>query len=95
MAIEMRQELVGFTAAQAEAVARLVNAQAKTAPGFIAHASGPIPGGYYVTEFWESREAFERFSDAVIAPLLQQLGVTGPFAPPRYLPITNLVTRDA
>jgi hypothetical protein len=95
MAIEMRQELMGFTAEQAEAVAALVNARAKTAPGFIAHASGPIPGGYHVTEWWESRKAFERFSDEVIGPQLHLLGVTGPFAPPRYLPVTNFVTRDA
>jgi hypothetical protein len=93
MAIVMRQELLGLTREQAAAIAAQVNARAKPAPRFIAHASGPMAGGYHVTEFWESREAFERFSDAVIAPLMRQLGVTGPFAPPQYLPVENVVTR--
>jgi len=95
MAIEMRQELPGLTREQAAAIAAEVNGRAKTAPGFIAHASGPIPGGYHVTELWESQEAFERFSAEVIAPLMQRLGVqlSGPLAPPRYLPVDNVVTR--
>lgn len=93
MAIEMRQELPDFTAEQAAAIAAQVNAQARTAPGFIAHASGPIAGGYHVTEFWESQEAFERFSDTVIKPLMGQLGVVGTFSPPQYLPVDNIVTR--
>ena len=57
MAIEMRQELPELTREQAEAVAAVLNERARSAPGFIAHASGPIPGGYRVTELWESREA--------------------------------------
>ena len=92
MAIEMRQELPGFTREQAAAIAAQVNDHARTAPGFIAHASGPIAGGYHVTEFWESQEAFERFSRAVIMPLMQQLGVR-PGSPPQYLPIDNVLTR--
>lgn len=94
MAVEIRQELVGFTREQAEAVAALVNERAKSAAGFIVHASGPIANGYHVTEIWDSREAFERFSDVVILPLLQRLGVSGPVSPPQYLTITNLVLQD-
>ena len=45
-----------------------------------------------MTEFWESQEAFERFSRAVIMPLMQQLGVR-PGSPPQYLPIDNVLTR--
>ena len=93
MAIEMRQEHHGLTKEQAEAVAALINERARTAPGFIAHASGPIPGGYHITEFWESREAFERFSGAVVAPLLARLGVERPRQPPQYLPLENVMTR--
>ena len=92
MAIEMRQDLPGFTREQAAAIAALVNDHARTAPGFIAHASGPIAGGYHVTEFWESQEAFERFADEVIMPMMQQLRV-GPLSPPQYLPVDNVVTR--
>lgn len=65
MAIEVRQELPGLTAEQAAAIAAQVNALARTAPGFIAHASGLHTGSYHVMEIWESREAFERFSTTV------------------------------
>jgi hypothetical protein len=93
MAIIMRQELRGLTGEQAAAIAAVVNERAKTAPGFIAHASGPIPGGYQVTEFWESREAFERFSDAVVGPMMARIGVTPPESPAQYTPVENVVTR--
>ncbi|HEY7780832.1 MAG TPA: antibiotic biosynthesis monooxygenase [Ktedonobacterales bacterium] len=94
MAIEMRQALPGFSAEQAAAVAAVVNERARTAPGFIAHASGPIPGGYHVTEIWESREAFERFSDEVVVPLMRRIGADlGSVSPPLYLPLDNVVTR--
>lgn len=94
MAIEMRQELPGLTGEQAAAIAARVNDLARTVPGFIAHASGPIEGGYHVTELWESREAFERFSGEVVVPLLRQLGVElGDVPPARYLPVDNLVVR--
>lgn len=77
MAIVMRQELLGLTREQAEAIVAQENAQARTAPGFTARASGPMAGGYHVTEIWEAREAFERFSEAVIAPLTAQLAWRG------------------
>lgn len=94
MAIEVRQELPGLTSEQAAAIAAKVNGLARTAPGFIAHASGAIPGGYHVTELWESREAFERYSGEVIVPLMQQLGVElGAVSPARFLPVDNLVIR--
>lgn len=93
MAIEMRQELQGLTREQAEAVAAVINERARTAPGFIAHASGPIAGGYHVTEFWESREAFERFSEEVVAPLMMRLNVAPPQSPAQYLPVENVITR--
>ena len=94
MAIEMRQELAGLTVEQAAAIAAQVNALARTAPGFIAHASGLHAGSYHVMELWESREAFERFSTTVIVPLMQQLGVElGTVSPPQYLPVDNLVMR--
>lgn len=93
MAIEMRQELPGLPREQTEAVAAAINERAKTAPGFIAHASGPIPGGYHVTEFWESREAFERFSEEAPPPLMMRLRFAPPVAPAQYLPIDNVITR--
>ena len=93
MAIEMRQELQGLTREQAEAVAAVINERAKSAAGFIAHASGPILGGYHVNEFWESREAFERFSEEVVVPLMMRLKIAPPQSPAQYLPVENAITR--
>ncbi len=48
--------------------------QIKTFPGFIAHASGSVGGGHFVTEFWESRETYEKWLHEVIGPAMQQAG---------------------
>lgn len=66
--------------------------QLKATPGFIAHASGPIAGGYQVTEIWESQEASERWVREVIMPIMQQIGVTQPPPTPQYLPAENVIT---
>ncbi len=92
MAVEMRAEVPGMTAAQAQAVLAQVGDQLKTRPGFIAHASGPIEGGYRVTEFWESQEAQERWMQEVMLPLMQQMGGMQPPAV-QYLPATIVITR--
>jgi hypothetical protein len=37
--------------------------------GQLAHLAGPAADGFRVIDVWESREAFERFETAVLAPL--------------------------
>ncbi len=92
MAIEMRTEMRGITKEQAEAFGARMLATLKTAPSFIAHASGPIEDGYYATEFWESREAHERWMQEAIMPAMQQMGGGQPPQAP-YLPADNVITR--
>ncbi|PZS08704.1 MAG: hypothetical protein DLM70_02360, partial [Chloroflexi bacterium] len=74
MAIEMRTEVRGMTREQAQGFASQVLPKIKTFPGFIAHASGPSESGYYVTEFWESQQAHEKWVQEVIMPAMQQAG---------------------
>ena len=42
----------------------------RAAPGFIAHLSHPIDGGWCVMDVWASKEAFERFYAEHVAPKL-------------------------
>ncbi len=74
MAIEMRAQVHGMTDEQWEGFATQVLPQIKTFTGFIAHASGSVEGGHFVTEFWESRETHEKWLHEVIVPAMQQAG---------------------
>ncbi len=40
----------------------------------IFHSAGPIDGGWGVIDFWESREAFDRFAQSRLQPALQEIG---------------------
>jgi hypothetical protein len=93
MAVLMRSEIQGITAEQIRPFIAGANEQMKSFPGFIAQAAGPIPGGYQVTEVWETQEAHERWVREVVGPLAaQQLGITE-IPPWQYLPIDDFVTR--
>ena len=39
------------------------------AEGFVAHIAGPTPGGWYVTEVWESKAQMERFMQMAMSQL--------------------------
>ena len=43
--------------------------------GLLVHAAGQASGGFRVVDVWESEAAAARFG-AVLAPILQELGVT-------------------
>ena len=93
MAVLMRTELQGVTVEQVEPLVAQVLGQIKAFPGFIAQAAGPIPGGYQVTEVWETQEAHERWVREVVGPLAaQQLGITE-IPPWQYLTLDGFVTR--
>ncbi|GHC67933.1 hypothetical protein [Streptomyces cinnamoneus] len=60
----------------------------KEAAGLIAHVSGPVEGGWRVTDVWESAEAFESFA-AVLAPIVSDLGFG--HVQPQVTPAHNVV----
>jgi len=47
----------------------------KTMAGFIAHAGIPVPGGFQVIEFWESRENFDAWFNGVVKPAAEAAGI--------------------
>jgi hypothetical protein len=93
MAVLMRQDVPGISADQFEALFAPLVEHIKAFPGFIANATGPMPGGYQVTEVWESQEAHERWEREVIAPIMQRAGFDQPLPPAAYLTLDRFVTR--
>ena len=92
MPILMRAELPGITSEQFEGLFAPVLDQLKVFPGFIANASGPVPGNYQVIEVWESQEAHERWVREVIVPTMQRAGLTEPPAI-QYQSLDRFLTR--
>jgi hypothetical protein len=58
----------------------------------IFHSAGPIEGGWGVIDFWESREAFDRFVQGRLQPAIQELGDQAPPNPPdiKEFPVHNI-----
>jgi hypothetical protein len=50
----------------------------KKSPGFIAHAGGPIPGGWQVTEIWESQEQHDAWMKGTVMPAMRAGGGATP-----------------
>jgi hypothetical protein len=93
MAILMRSELEGVTAEQIEPFIAQLQEQMRLYPGFICQASGPIAGGYQMTEVWETQEAHERWLREVVEPhVARRLGLRQAL-PTLYLPLDRFITR--
>jgi hypothetical protein len=72
----IRIELAGVTQEQYDQMHAHLAPIGAAAHGFVAHISGPTPGGWYVTEVWESKEDHQRFWSENVAPMMP------PDAPP-------------
>jgi len=46
----------------------------RTAKGFVVHTNGPVPGGWRVTEVWESQADFEAWFEGTIKPAIPEGG---------------------
>lgn len=92
MSVLMRAEVPGMTSEQFEVVFAPLIDSLKAYPGYIAHASGPLPGSYQVIEVWESQEAHERWVREVIVPTMQRAGLTEPPSI-EYQPLARFFTR--
>ncbi|WP_069772449.1 hypothetical protein [Streptomyces sp. LUP30] len=58
-------------------------------PGLISHATGPSPTGWFVTDVWESEDAFRQFGEK-LAPLLREAGI--PDTEPKIYQAFKVVT---
>ncbi len=50
----------------------------KGEPGGLFHWVAKTDGGLYITDVWESGEAFQRFAGQKLGPVTQELGIVRP-----------------
>jgi hypothetical protein len=74
MAIGLRLKFDGGTEQQYDAIHSHMRVDEDPPQGLILHSAGPIEGGWGVIDFWESREAFDRFVESRLGPASQELG---------------------
>lgn len=62
--------------------------------GLIFHSAGPQGDNWGVIDFWESRDAFDRFAQTRLMPAMQELGDKAPPGPPdiREFPVHHITT---
>jgi len=87
MAIATLAEVPGLTQEQYDAAAREVGLPA---PGQIFHLAGPMEGGWWVLEVWESQEAADTFFRERLGPALQNVGITD--VQPKVFEVHNIVS---
>jgi hypothetical protein len=83
----------GGTQEQYEAINEQMGVEESPPAGLIFHAAGPTEGGWSVIDFWESREAFDRFQQERLGPAIEELGDRAPQGPPniKEFPVHNTI----
>ena len=66
MAVLMTAHIPGATKEMIDGLRPLLG-PIRTAKGFVVHANGPVPGGWRVTEVWDSRADFEAWFEASVS----------------------------
>lgn len=74
MAVGLRLKFDGGTQEQYDAMHSHMDVDANPPDGMIFHSAGPIEGGWGVIDFWESRDAFDRFAGSRLQQAVQDLG---------------------
>lgn len=77
MAIAMLMEWQGVTQEQYDRAMEGLRLDENPPDGLIVHIAGSGDGGWRVLDVWESSEAWERFSNERLAPVVQQVGLQG------------------
>ena len=92
MAVGLRIKFEGGTQEQYDALHSHMGVDQNPPEGLIFHSAGPIEGGWGVIDFWQSREAFDRFVQSRLQPALQELGDRTMQTPPdvREFPVHNI-----
>ncbi|HEX6753891.1 MAG TPA: hypothetical protein VF093_09955 [Solirubrobacterales bacterium] len=93
MAVGLWVSFAGGTQEQYEAVNAHLGVEQNPPEGLIFHSAGPMEGGWNVIDFWESREAFDRFLEGRLGPGIQELGDQAPPNPPniKEFPVHNII----
>jgi len=70
MAVMMIAEVAGQTEEGYDGMLRSLEPSVQAAPGFVAHASHAVEGGWRVIELWRSKAESDRFYAEHVAPHL-------------------------
>jgi hypothetical protein len=70
MAVMMIAEVAGQTEEGYDGMLRFLEPSVQAAPGFVAHASHAVEGGWRVIELWRSKADSDRFYAEHVAPHL-------------------------
>jgi heme-degrading monooxygenase HmoA len=89
MTVLMTSDMPGTTQEGYDHLAATLVPTLQTSPGFIAHAAGPVEGGYLITELWESEQAHEAWFEHYVRSALP---ADAPAPSITYRPITNIAT---
>ena len=93
MAIGLWISFAGATQEQYDAVNAEMGVERNLPEGLVFHSAGPTDAGWNVIDFWESREAFDRFQQERLGPAIQSLGDQAPPNPPsiKEFPVYNFI----
>jgi hypothetical protein len=64
----MTADMDGATQEMIEGMNAALDGPMKSAKGFVLHANGPVPGGWRVTEVWDSEDDFNAWFEANVKP---------------------------
>jgi hypothetical protein len=70
MTVLVRSTAVGLDEATYDQMAPGLHPLVKKQPGFIIHVAYPIPGGFIVSELWESKAQHESWFNEFVKPNL-------------------------
>ena len=73
MAVLMTAHIPGATKEMIDGMRPLLEL-IRSAKGFVLHANGPAPGGWRVTEVWDTQADFEAWFEAHVKPAFPEDG---------------------
>lgn len=76
MPVVMNMVWEGITRENYEACRKQANWEGRVPDGALFHVASFANNSLYVTDLWESEEAFQRFISSRLMPVVQQLGIT-------------------
>ncbi len=88
MAVLAQSIVPGLTREMYDSLISQFEVKVKQAPGFISHISSEVPGGWMVTEIWESPEQFYAWVNETVFPAAMAAGMKPPIitiTPSHYL----------
>jgi hypothetical protein len=90
MAVLITGEVPGMTVEQYDKVNETMGVStAADIDGLICHTAGSTVGGMYISDVWESQEAFDRFIQERLMPAFQEVGITAQGPEPKIVQVHN------